>query len=182
MKVLPSDIGSMLAGPVVEPCFLIELEMDELLFLSTRQRYEFGGKVYEPGHVQGLRIAQDQLTFGLINEEHRYTTSALMGVYHRAPVRVWLTDGIATSYPLIEPGYVEDGYYIEEPRTPPILLFSGNVVQFSQITTVLGVVATRSAARSYPALRVLPPIANHVRPEGTQLSVSGNLFRLEARS
>lgn len=162
MKILPPDIEEALAGPVIEPCFLIEITLDETRYLSTRQRYEFGGTVYEPGHVQGLRIAQDQLTFGLINEDHRYTTAALMGTYHRAPVRVWLADGSPIG-------------------GPPILLFSGNLVQFSQITTVLGVVATRSAARRYPALRVLPPVANFVRPEGTQLVVGSTLFRIEAR-
>lgn len=181
MKILPPDIEEALAGPVIEPCFLIEIALDETRYLSTRQRYEFAGIVYEPGHVQGLRIAQDQLTFGLVNEGHRYTTAALMGTYHRAPVRVWLADGIQSGWPLIEPGYVEEGYYNPEARTPPILLFSGNLVQFSQITTVLGVVATRSAARRYPALRVLPPVANFVRPEGTQLVVGGTLFRIEAR-
>lgn len=180
MKELsPGDIVA-LSGPVIEPCFLIEIELDEVLYLSTRQRYEYGDIVYESGLVQGLQISQSEVSFGLINEGYQYTTPALNGAYQRAPVRVLWSQGLRNPR-IVESGYFADGYYVEDNREPPMLVFQGNVASFGSITTILGVVATRSAARHYPTKRVLPPIANFVRPEGTVISFGDYVFRLEAR-
>lgn len=180
MKELSPEALDWLNSSPIEPCFLIELELDEVLHISTRQRYEHDGMVFEPGHVQGLRVTQSEVSFGLINEGHRYTTPALMGAYQRAPVKVWWTEGYYWPL-LIEAGYVEDGYYHDSGPPVPTLIFQGNLSHFSQITSVLGVVATRSAARRYPTLRVLPPLANYVLPEGSIISLGGTTYRLEPR-
>lgn len=180
MKELSPEALEWLNSSPIEPCFLIEIELDEVMRLSTRQRYEMDGVVFEPGHVQGLRVTQSEVSFGLVNEDHRYTTPALMGSYQRAPVKVWWTEGFDLRL-LIERGYVAEGYYTEDGRPAPTLIFQGNLSHFSQITSVLGVVATRSAARRYPTLRVLPPIANYVLPEGSIISLGGTTYRLEPR-
>lgn len=181
MKELTPEVIETLAGPVVEPCFLIEIELDDVMHLSTRQRFEYGGITYEPGLVQGLHISQSEASFGLVNEGYKHTTPALTGAYQRAPVRVWWTDGAEPTPLLVDDGYFSEDYYDADGRQAPTLVFRGNVMQFSQITSVLGVVATRSAARRYPTQRVLPPIANFVRPEGAVLQFGTTTFRLEPR-
>lgn len=178
MKELSPGALDWLNSSPIEPCFLIEIELDEVMRLSTRQRYEVDGLVFEPGRVQGLRVAQSEVSFGLINEDYRYTAGALQGVYHRRSVRVWWVEGFELQQ-LIDPGYVEEGYYTE--RSAPTLIFQGEISRFSQITSVLGVVATRMAARRFPALQVYPPIANWVAPSGTTLSVGGNILTVRSR-
>lgn len=183
MKDLPIEITDFLNAPSINPCFLIEIELDEVLYLSTRQDFLFGGKVYEKGRITGGPvISQNDVAFAIINENFKYTTPALTGVYQRAPVKVWFSEGAAVPIPLVEPGYFEEGYYTLDERRAPILVFEGNVSAFNQITTVLGVVASRSAARRYPTMRVLPPIANYVMPSGSIITINGNTYRLEPRN
>jgi len=181
MKPISPEAAGALAGPVIEPCFLIEIELDEVMHLSTRQRFEYGGVTYEPGKVQGLQVSQSEAQFGLINEQYQHTTPALTGAYQRAPVKVWWTQGEEPAQLIVDDGYFAEGYYDSESREPPTLLFQGNLSHFTQITSILGVVASRSAARHYPAKRVLPPIANYVRPEGTVFQFGSFTFRLEPR-
>lgn len=181
MKELTPEVIEALAGPVVEPCFLIEIELDDVMHLSTRQRFEYGGITYEPGLVQGLQISQSEASFGLVNKNFQHTTPALMGSYQRAPVKIWWTEGHEMSHLLVEEGYFDEGYYDPDNRASPTLLFQGNVTQFTQITSILGVVATRSAARHFPTKRVLPPIANFVRPEGTVIQFGNYTFRIDPR-
>lgn len=182
MKSLSPETIAALAHAVQEPCFLIEIELDEVMHLSTHGRYEVGGTVYEPGKVQGLQVTVDQASFGLVNEDFRHTMPALTGAYQRAPVKIWWTQGLEQAHLIVDSGYFAEGYYNPDDREAPMLVFQGNVSQFDQITSVLGVVATRSAARHYPSLRVLPPIANFVRPEGTVIQFGNFTFRLDPRN
>lgn len=160
MKVLPPDTQAWLENqPNIAPCFLIDITLDEPLHLSTRQEVTYGGVRYSAGRTAGeLQISQDEASFGVINDLYKYTTPALTGVYQRAPVKIWWFE------------------------SSPILLFEGNISHFNQITSVLGVVASRSAARRYPTLRVLPPVANYVAAEGSVFTIGSNTYRLEARS
>lgn len=160
MKVLPPDTQAWLENqPNIAPCFLIEITLDETLHLSTRQEVTYGGVTYAAGRTAGeVQISQDEASFGVINDSYKYTTPALTGVYQRTPVKIWWFE------------------------SSPILLFEGNVSHFDQITSVLGVVASRSAARRYPTLRVLPPVANYVAAEGSVFTIGGNTYRLESRS
>lgn len=181
MKDLPETVMDWLNTSPIEPLFLIEIELDETLYLSTRQRYEYAGRVYEPGLVQGLVVGQEQATFGLINENYRHTTPALTGQYQRAPVSVWWTEGFDAPQLLIDAGYVEDDYYETEWRSDPLLIFQGEISQFDQISSVLGVMATRMASRRFPAIQVYPPIANFVTPAGTTIRVGDTTFTLQPR-
>ena len=182
MKELPVEVEEGLDAPTIEPTLLIELELDEPLYLSTWGEYTYGEKTYVPGYViDQPEISQDQCAFSIINEDYRHTTAALTGAYLRLPVSIYWSDGAPVPFPIVEPGYFEEDYYEWDGRPAPILLFRGNLTQFTQITSVLGVVATRSAARRYPTLRVLPPIANFVRPEGAIVHFGDYTFRLEPR-
>lgn len=181
MKEFPDRTESLLSGPVIEPCFLIEITLDETLHLSTRQRYEYQGITYEPGLVLGLSLDIDRVAFEIINQDYQHTNSVLLGHYQRAPVRVWWVEGLEPRRPLIQPGYVAPGYYDEDYRYAPTLIFRGNVSEFNPVDKTLGITATRSASRRYPTKRVLPPIANFTRPEGTVLVLGGSTYRLESR-
>lgn len=182
MKDLPIEVSEWLDAPTIQPCFLIEITLDETLYLSTNQEYVLGDITYERGHIVGqIEIAQDRAAFGIVNWDFRHTTPALTGAYQRAPVKIWWTEGYELPTLLVEEGYFDEGYYTLDERRAPMLVFQGNVSEFNQIDTVLGIVASRSAARRYPTLRVLPPIANYVRPEGSVITLGGNTYRLEPR-
>src|SRR5690625_2462988 len=165
----------------IRPAYLIEIDLGTTQYYSTGVKYEHGGLTYEAGRVQGLRVGGENATFGLMNENYEHTTPALTGQYQRAPVKIYWASGYKTPVLLHEPGYVEEGYYDADWRPDPILVFEGNISRFTQITTVLGVEVTRSAAKRYPSMRVLPPIANYVRTEGITLSFAGGLLRLDPR-
>lgn len=184
MKVLPEEVKAWLENqPNIAPCFLIEIQLDETLHLSSRQEFTYAGITYKSGRIVGeIQISQDEASFGVINESYKYTTPALTGVYQRAPVKIWWSEGAGIQIPIVDPGYFEDLYYTIEERRAPILVFQGNLSNFDQITSVLGVVASRSAARRYPTLRVLPPVANYVAPDGAVFTLNGNTYRLESRS
>lgn len=161
MKILPPDVKAWLENqPNIAACFLIDITLDEPLHLSTRQEVVFGGVTYSKGRIAGeVQISQDEASFGIINDSYKYTTPSITGVYQRAPVKIW--------------------WWYEG---SPMLIFEGNISHFDQITSVLGVVASRSAARRYPTLRVLPPVANYVAAEGSVFTIGGNTYRLESRS
>lgn len=185
MKDIPVEVTDKLNDRAnIRPTFLIVIELGETLHLTTMDAdYVYEDTSYIAGQIVGdVQISQDQASFGLVNVDYQYTTPALTGVYQRAPVKIWWTDNENRLPPLIEPGYVDDDYYIIPPQREPILLFDGHVSHFDQITSVLGIVASRSAARRYPTLRVLPPIANYVAPEGTVITLGGNTYRLESRN
>lgn len=182
MKTLPQEVTNTLEkSSDIRPGYLIEIDLDERRYLSTGVEYKLGETTYESGHVQNLRVAQDTVTFGIVNQDYRYTTPALMGVYQRAPVKVYWSSGFPLPHLLVEEGYVEEGYYDIDNRPDPILIFEGNISRFTQITSILGVEATRQADRMYPTLRVLPPLANYVRTEGTVFRFGENTMRIEPR-
>lgn|SRR5690625_1045448 len=167
----------------IKPRFLIEIELDEVLHLSTGDTItDDDSKEWIGGLVQGLRIGQDTATFGLVNDSYKYTTPALTGDYQRAPVKIWAfaTPSIEPYMEIVDDGYVDPGYY-DLSRGDPLLVFQGNISRFTQITTILGVEATRSAARQYPRLRVLPPIANYLKPEGSVITFGDQTYILEPR-
>lgn len=181
MRNLPQEaINELHNKSDIRPCYLIEITLDKKYYFSTRQQYESASHTYEPGHVQNLRLSRDSVQFGVVNADYTHTTPALMGDYQRSPVKVFWSSGFPP-VPLIQHGYVMDGYYIEDGRPEPTLLFDGNIYQFTQITTVLGIKATRSAVRSYPKVRVLPPLANFVRKQGAIIEFGNNVLRLQPR-
>lgn len=182
MRALPQEvIDELFKNSDIRPCYLIEMKLGVDRKFSTGQEYELNGETYEAGQVQKLRLTQSSAQFGVINDNYAHTTPALNGNYQRAPVKVYWATGFPISPPIVQPGYVADGYYNLDDRPAPVLLFDGNLDQFTQITTVLGVKATRSAVRSYPKLRVLPPLANYVRSEGALIEFGGNVLRLQQK-
>lgn len=181
MRRFGQDIEEILNGPIVEPRFLIKLEFDEPLYLSTRGDYKHEGINYESGLVHELKVTSDEATFGLVNSGYAHTLPAIKGEYHRAKVKVWWVRSEMESIPIVEGGYFEEGYYDWKDWAGPYLVFSGRVDNFSQISSVLGVVATRSADRRFPAMRVTSPLANYLRPKGAVIQAGDSTFRLDPR-
>lgn len=163
MKTLDPVVQTQLDNPAAQRVYLVKIHLDvERNICTAINGYTFGGEYYEPGWLIGLEVDQDAARLGIMNRDFQFTRGALMGEYQRAPVKVWW----AHPDPLVH---------------APILLLDGNISHVSQITTVLGIVASRFGALAYPVIRALPPIANFITPQGSVLTIGATQYRIESR-
>lgn len=162
MITLSPEQEAAVAGPVTAPQFLIEIELDQPYFFSTRADVTVDGNAYVAGDVQLGRVSHDHADLMVINTDYRHTGNALDGVYLRSPVRVlWAYDQDA------------------DPAPAPIVLFEGIISANPQVGEWLSVTCRRTPPRVYPFTKLRPPLANHLPSAGYMLQFDGQVLRIE---
>lgn len=150
------------AGPVTEPQYLIEIELDQPYFFSTRAGVFWDGNAYGAGEVQLGRVSHDSAELTIDNHDFRHTGNALDGYYLGSPVRVlWAYDQDA------------------DPAPAPIVLFDGIISATPQVGDWLAVSCRRTPPRVYPFTKLRPPLANHLPSAGYMLQFDGRVLRIE---
>lgn len=171
-----------LQGPVNKSYFILDIHLDELIHVATGQDGQWGEIEYTKGFVRDLRVGQQAASMALFNVGNRYTTPALLGQYHRKPIKVWSAPANRVDVPLLlDYGYVEDGYFEEPEAITPLLVFSGHITEIRAADDYLHIVATRSASQSFPRIRIVPPLANWTAPRDTVINFNGTVIRLTPR-
>lgn len=169
MIITTPEQDAQIAGPITEPCYVVQIDLDTPKFWSTRQPVAFDGMYFEPGFIQedSLKIANDELRFSFYNENFQHTNNARSGIYARARVRVWWAYGIGDD-PL--------GSYPD-----PILRFDGFVYETPSIDEWISVVAAQTPPKRFPSPRLRPPFANHLPTAGYTVQFDGAVLRVEGR-
>jgi len=151
------DAGQITAtdGPVTEPQYLVDIELDIPLFLSSRA--DVGG--YTAGLLRMGRVAPDSVELLIENYDYRHTTNAQDGVYLRKPVKIWWAYG-------------------DETR---ILMFDGVVFGTPMISEWLSVTVRREPPRLYPFTKLRQPLANFLPSAGYVIQFDGQVLKIEGR-
>lgn len=162
MITLSPEQEAAVAGPVTAPQFLIEIELDQPYFFSTRADVTVDGNTYVAGAVQLGRVSHDSAELMINNHDYRHTGNALDGAYLRSPVRVlWAYDQDA------------------DPAPAPIVLFEGIISATPQVGNWLSISCRRTPPRVYPFTKLRPPLANHLPSAGYMLQFDGQVLRIE---
>ena len=170
-----------LRGPGNRPYYILDIYLDEQMHVATGGDAMWGDIEYTKGHVKDLRVSPLVASFSVDNSGSQHTAPALMGLYHRKPIKVWSAPQNKIKVPmLIDPGYVEDGYFEEPIPITPMLIFSGHITEISSVNELLKVVATRSGGKGVSS-RIVPPLANWTAPRDKVINFNGAIVRLISR-
>lgn len=169
MIITTPEQDAQVDGPITEPCYAIEINLDAPTYWSTRQDLEFDGMVFLGGYIQenSLKIANDELRLSFYNEDFRHTNNARSGIYARSRVRVWWAYGIGS----------DSG----ETYPDPILMFDGFIYETPSIDEWISVVAAQTPPKRFPSPRLRPPFANHLPTAGYTVQFDGAVLRVEGR-
>lgn len=182
MRDFSTDELERISGPVTRSWFIVDITLDAEMHLATGGEAFWGETEYIKGHAKNLREGQNSISLSVLNEGGRFTMPSILGSYQRKPVKVWsVPAGKGNTSPLLEEGYVEDGYYEEPDFIVPLLVFSGHISEVRANDGYLDIVATRSAARRTPRLRVVPPFANWVAAPESVINFNGRVIRIRSR-
>lgn len=181
MKDLTPTQLARVTGPVTEPMFLVQIELDAPMHLSTHDTTTWNGQTWISGTLNLYNVNPEGTSLRIHNTDYRYTTPALQGAYQRKPVKIWQAYGTGQLANYFEPGYITPGYISGPPLGEPLLVFDGLISAIPEIGEWLRIELTRSPPRRYPRWRVLPPRANHLTPAGAVIVFGGESYRLESR-
>lgn len=181
MRALTPEQLERVEGPVTQPMYLVQIELDAPMHLSTREELSWNGQTWLNGLIHLDRVGPDSASLRIHNSDYRYTTPALQGAYQRKPVRIWWGYGAGQYAEYFAPGYIAPGYVRGPSLGEPILLFDGLISAIPEIGEWLRIELTRSPPRRYPRWRVLPPRTNHLTPAGAVIVFGGESYRLESR-
>mgnify|MGYP001075937569 CR=1 FL=1 len=181
MKELSAAQLAVTAGPVTAPCYLIEIELDQPYYLSTRQQTVHEGQTFVPGSIKLGQISLEGASLAVDNRNDRHTAAAMDGDYMRKRVRIWWAYGDTLGVPYAEAGYWDEGY-TDDPETlsaAPILCFDGIIYATPQVGDWMTIDARREPARLYPTERVRAPKANFVPRSGYTFTFDGGTYIVE---
>jgi len=174
---------TQVSAAVTKPCYLVNIELDYMERLSTRESVDLGFVSYESGRVRIGSLNSERAQIQVRNDDYKYTVNALQGMYQRRPIEIRWAYGVMESLDRFLPDdYDVDfesvgGAYISQ----PILMFDGFVTAVTAVDEWITIEASRASISKYPRLRVTGATAKYVTPSGTVLVFSGETYRVEQR-
>lgn len=183
MKTLTPEQLATVQAQVTGPRYLMEIELDEPRYWSTREPTEWNGNLFEMGYLRMGNVSNEQANFAFFNEDYVHTNNALNGVYMRRSVRIWWAYGPAKNGGVhyVNPGYWDEGYTIspEEGDPEPILKFEGMIFATPEINKWITVMARQTPPKRYPSPRLKPPFANHLPSAGYTVQFDSTALTIE---
>lgn len=170
-----------LGKPVTAPCYLVNIELDMIELLSSREQVVTDQGTFESGRLRVNSLNSERAQIQICNADYRYTVNALQGVYQRRPISVYWAYGYEQSHEQWLPDDYEDDYEAVALGADTIQMFSGFVTSISSVDEWITIEASRAPIAKYPRLRVIGDTARHVTPSGTVLVFSGETYRVEQR-
>lgn len=184
MRDTTSAQDAVLDRRFTKPVYLVEIEVDGQEYLSTNANQEVGGQTWIGGQVMLKRIENGVRASIALRPTPERMAQFESQSWRYGSCRISLLPG--TSFPLIwAEGYAADGYaYQGDVFADPILLIDGELVSGSVgPSSVDFEIAHRiSVGRWLPAVRIAPPICNHLPRVGTVITWEGDRYMLEART
>lgn len=181
MRTLTTAQDATVAGPVSEPQYLVEINLDQPYYWSTRASRDYNGETYALGGIQVVRVSPDACELRMDNHDYTYTRGALEGDYLRGEVKVYWAYEAKAEALYVERGYWESGYTAEYDDTSPapILLFDGVIDATPEIGEWLTIQCTRTPPKLYPFKKLRAPLANFLPSAGYVLQFDGQVLRIE---
>lgn len=170
-------------GPATLPQFLVEIQLEQSHYYSTRAERAYNGNTFIPGHVRLGRVTPDRAELWINNADYIHTDNALDGVYMRNSVKIWWAYDAAHAPRYVQKGYWQAGYTAEPDDTEPapLLRFEGIISATPEIDNWISIVAERTPPRRYPFARLRPPFANHLPSVGYTLQFDSQVLRIEGK-
>lgn len=168
---------------ITKPVYLVEITIEGQEYLSTNGAREVDGITYASGvNLRGIQNWSSAVVTLPPTPERMAQFVSQSWRYGRC--RISLLP--ATTYPLlIQPGYVEEGFFIQgDVYGETMLLIDGELTSaaMSGEGQIEFTVANRiSVGRWLPAARIAPPLCNHLPKPGTVITWEGDRYTLEAR-
>lgn len=180
IDLTPEQEGAV-SGPITEPQYLMQIDLDQPYFWSTRQNATFNDDQFVRSELQLGQITNDTANFQFRNEGCKFSAAAEDGVFHRNRVRIWWAYGPKPGVYYVDPGYWDPGYTVEpDSDVPdPILLFDGLIYSMPVIDDWISVVARRTAPTLFPRKIIRPPIANHLPSPGYSVAFDGAILQIQ---
>lgn len=181
MRQLGPNQRAVVEAQSTEPNYLIEIDLEETHYWSTRDVRSFLGNVFEPGFVSMGRVANGELSLSFWNGDYQYTESAVDGGFLRNGIKVWWAYGEKDTARYVEEGYWEEGY-VEEPGTAPpapILIFDGFIYSTPRIDQWIDIIARPTPPKFYPDRIIRRPIANFLPSPGYSIEFDGAILQIE---
>lgn len=183
MRALTTEQSAALDKRATRPVYLIELFIGGQEFLSTNGDQLVGLQSYFGSDIGLTAIDNWQsATIKLLPTSARVAQLTSQQWRHGLCKVSMLP---VVEYPLLyPPGYMQDGYAIQGvSSSEPILLIDGELTgaSFSGDLCSFTVSHKVTVGRWLPALRIDPPLCNHLPRPGEVLVWEGEKFTLEAR-
>src|SRR5690606_10712878 len=114
--------------------------------LSTGETVTSDAICWKGGETKAdsMTVGMTSATLKLRNPDYKYTAPALRGSFVFNPVKIWFA----------------------YPGAQSILIFSGFISEVSSINDWITLNCTRNHLKRYPAVKIRPPIANHLPANG----------------
>lgn len=184
LELTPDQLAAVTAQTTA-PCYIMEIELDEIRTWSTRQTVVWNDAVYERGFLKLDTVTNDEARFSFYNENYTHTGNALNGTYMRKRVRIWWAYGPAGNGGVYyaDPGYWKENYTVEPDsgHPEPLLRFDGIVYATPSIDNWVSVIARHTPPMRYPRPRLRPPFANHLPSPGYTVTFDNTVLTIEGR-
>ncbi len=157
MRTLSDNNAAAVGRTVTRPVFLVEIQLDPVLRLSSRGDIDVGSDTFLGANIDVDLRAQ---RFSLFNEGLQWSAAFLDGL-SGAGVKVWKVWG--------------EGPFASE---DPDLFFDGRLGGGTVGDRIEYALRPTDPLRT-PRLYVTPPTFNHLPPAGTRIIAPGGTFQLE---
>ena len=181
MIILTTAQAATVAGPVSEPRYIVDIELDQPYHLSTRDDVSVNDALYTAGTLKLGKVSEETAELQIENFSYQHTQNAIAGVYMRNPVKIWWAYSAKEAAYYVQQGYWQEGYIEEPDSTEPgvILMFEGIISGTPDIDEWLSITAKRSAPKLFPFAKIRPPVANHAPNAGYSVPFDGALLKIE---
>lgn len=179
--VLPLASGSI-DRIITEPRYLIQLELDRVINVSTHDDLSIDGISWVQGEVQFMNASDTGAVFRIYNTNYKYTEGAVRGSYHLKPVTIYAAyprHGEWAPY-IDDPDYVDPVYFVYTDAVAFFEIFSGRIAEITEIGEWLTIRCEKNETTRYPKVKLRSPLANHLPSPGTLIQWQGSTYRIEA--
>lgn len=181
MRTLDTAQTEAVEKQSTEPQYLIQIDLDQPYYWSTRADTDYNGNTYYAGSVQLVQISDKTCELRIDNHDYSFTRGCLEGDFLRGEVKIYWAYPSALAPLYVQRGYWQPGYTPEPSDTAPdpILLFDGVIDATPEIDAWISVRCTKTPPRLYPFRKLRPPIANFAPTSGYVLEFDGQILRIE---
>jgi hypothetical protein len=167
---------------ITEPRYLIQLELDTVINLSTHDELSIDGISWVQGNVQFINASDTAAVLRIYNTDYKYTQGAVRGSFHMNPVTIY------AAYPrpdewepyIDDPDYVDTVYFVYTDVVAFFEIFSGRIAEITEIGEWLTIRCEKNETTRYPKVKLRSPLANHLPAPGALIQWQGETYRIDA--
>lgn len=183
-RATTTDQDAALASRFTKPIYLLEIEIDGQEYLSTNGDVTVGTQVYAGSSCAVRSIGNGENASIALRPTAERVAQFVSQSWRYGRCRISLLPG-RNVLEYFEPDYVEDDYGEQgDVFAEPMVLLDGELTDGRMSANAVEfTVANRIAVgRWLPAVRIAPPICNHLPTIGRVVTWEGDRYTLESRT